>query len=440
MSKDLSDKLYIYSPIVTERLVYVADFLSGALALEVDVTDNPSVFEKNDIFVINYSDRQLSKNEVLYIQPSGLLFETGVHTGPPEVRTVIWQEQKVTGLYPNASECGFDLFSAIFYCISRIEEYNEASHDQWGRFIPQESLAYKKRFIKHPLVDEWLYILRMSLQKKGLKQKSLKFNFLLTVDVDCFLAYKARPMISRILSVVNGLKEGDAMIRVKQFFGMSADPYDVFDELHQIVEKNFINKPKLFLHLGGHHPPYDRSNNPEHPEIIKKIKKLQSMFDVGLHPSWKSSSDFHQLLKEKRILDEILQEEVDEFRQHFLKFTLPQSVYRNIEAGLRKDYSMGYSTIQGFRASTTFPFKFYDFNNEKMTDYVFYPFCWMDTAYIYHSKMNFEEKIQETIGLINAVKKTSGIFVVVFHNESLSKRKLFLENRRLLEEIIKLTN
>lgn len=83
MSKDLSDKLYIYSPIVTERLVYVADFLSRALALKVEITDNPSVLEKDDIYVINYSGRKLSKNEVLNIQPSGLLFEKGVITSPP---------------------------------------------------------------------------------------------------------------------------------------------------------------------------------------------------------------------------------------------------------------------------------------------------------------------------------------------------------------------
>ena len=50
----------------------------------------------------------------------------------------------------------FDFFGASFYLISRYEEYLLHLKDDFGRFNPLSSLAFKNRFLNKPIVDFWI--------------------------------------------------------------------------------------------------------------------------------------------------------------------------------------------------------------------------------------------------------------------------------------------
>ena len=99
-------------------------------------------FTQSDGAKINYSGN--SKLPGLQIIPQGLLSQKGV-----EDFNIIHRE--VNGfhqLFPTSDELAipFDLFSAAFYLVSRYEEYLPFASDSHGRFMPSQSIAYKKGF------------------------------------------------------------------------------------------------------------------------------------------------------------------------------------------------------------------------------------------------------------------------------------------------------
>ena len=51
---------------------------------------------------------------------------------------------------------------------------------------------------------------------------------------------------------------------------------------------------------------------------------------------------------------------------------------------MQADYSLGYASLSGFRASICTPFKFYDLAKEQATRLVIYPFQIMDATYKYY--------------------------------------------------------
>jgi hypothetical protein len=57
---------------------------------------------------------------------------------------------------------------------------------------------------------------------------------------------------------------------------------------------------------------------------------------------------------------------------------MPGTFQQLINAGIREEYSMGYGSINGFRASVASPFHWYDLERDEQTDLMVYPFCLMD--------------------------------------------------------------
>ncbi|HFC76960.1 MAG TPA: hypothetical protein ENJ27_01905, partial [Candidatus Moranbacteria bacterium] len=84
-----------------------------------------------------------------------------------------------------------DIFSTIFFMLTRWEEYVSKDKDQHGRFPHTESLAYKYNFIHRPIVNEYIEFLWNMLVLLGCKHKRYKhkFSILLTHDVDHTLRY-----------------------------------------------------------------------------------------------------------------------------------------------------------------------------------------------------------------------------------------------------------
>jgi len=136
-------------------------------------------------------------------------------------------------------------------------------------------------------------------------------------------------------------------------------------------------------------------------------------------------------------LKKIIRGPITKSRQHFLMLKFPLT-YRNlIKLGINEDYTMGFSTIAGYRAGTTVPFKFYDIEKEETTQLKIFPFVIMDVALNKYSKLTPEQAIETSIQHINIVKKYGGIFISAWHNESLSEFRQWKGWRKVFEQIIK---
>lgn len=153
------------------------------------------------------------------------------------------------------------------------------------------------------------------------------------------------------------------------------------------------------------------------------IQRLSENSLIGIHPSYSSYLNVSTIRKERRTLELICNTPITKSRQHFLRMTLPKSYQAIIRSGIREDYTMGYASQTGFRASTCTPFNFYNLSNECVQDLRIYPFCVMDASFTSYLHKNPSEAIQEIERLIFAVKAVQGSFISLWHNESLSGYK-----------------
>ena len=112
-------------------------------------------------------------------------------------------------------------------------------------------------------------------------------------------------------------------------------------------------------------------------------------------------------------------------RQHFLRFTLPQTFRRLATLGIEKEFSMGYGTVNGFRASTCSSFYWYDLEREEQTTLRLFPFCFMDANAFFEQKLNPQQAYHELVQYYDIVKKLDGLFISVWHNTILGQNPQF---------------
>ena len=104
---------------------------------------------------------------------------------------------------------------------------------------------------------------------------------------------------------------------------------------------------------------------------------------------------------------------------------LPDTYRRLLEAGIKEDYSMGYGSINGFRASYCLPYKWYDLEQEKTTELLINPFCFMDANSYYEQHFTPAQASEELAHYYKVVKKVSGVLITIWHNHFLGTDKMF---------------
>ena len=125
------------------------------------------------------------------------------------------------------------------------------------------------------------------------------------------------------------------------------------------------------------------------------IREHSDHYSIGIHPSWQSGDDPEKLKLEILKLGHIAGKQISSSRQHYIRFTLPQTYRQLIDLGIESDFSMGYGSINGFRASVTSPFFWYDLEREEQTKLLLYPFCFMEANSFYEQKYSTQQAFEE---------------------------------------------
>ncbi len=396
------------------RLEYVSEFifrdvLQSSVSL-ISLEDLPEGTGN----IINYSEKK--STSAFHVKPYGLLEESG--TVPKDIR--LFHHEGVPYLFPvENSDTSFDPFSAIFYLISRYEEYLPYEGDHYGRYQAKDSIAGKENFLKIPVVDMWIRELARELMSfyPGLKFPEPRSAFIPTIDIDNPWAFLHKSFYRKIGGVAKDIMSinYDKLNYRLSVLGMRRkDPFDSYEYIQRVHSGNL----KIF-YLLGNRSRHDNKISYRNPAWREMVKKLSGNFEAGIHPSWYSNKNLTIVKEEKIALEQITGREILISRQHFLKSEFPMT-YRNLlSTGIKEDYSMGYAETPGFRAGTSYPFRFYDLNKEQVTDLRIFPFMVMDRTlkdYLHSEPGEAKEIIS---GLIETMKKFGGNFISVWHNESL---------------------
>jgi len=429
--------ILVYCEHITNRHRYIFDFIfKDILGSDCILTENPDEFIASGLPKINYSITELSGS--LRIKPNPLLSETGVRQQDVMLNLLnaktIKQFNSLT-----IDQFPFDPFALSFYLITRYEEYLPFEPDEHGRFRAELSLAYRQNFLRVPLVDVLAHQLKKMLEDRypGLKIPGQPFRFIPSFDIDIAFAHLGKGWARAgaawaklfLKADIKQIKE-----RALTIAGKIADPYDNFD-LHLELAKKY-GHALLYFVLIGDFSQFDRNTSYKSFRFRDLIIKLSLSAEIGLHPSYRSHLRPEIYEKEKRRLGDLGKFEVSKNRFHFLRLKFPESYRLLISQGISDDYSLGYSTMNGFRASTCTPFLFYDLEKEEITNLRIHPFIFMDSAIIDHLKLNPQDAVTEIRELADQVKMLGGEAIGIWHNYSLSEKGQYKGWQEVMRNVI----
>ncbi len=411
------DTIVIYAPTAGPRLQYVVNWLlAERLQLPFTITTKQE-------------DLASAQHSIVYGQPladrlsipaEGLLSEKGIRSvAPPKG---IWNELPVLfASDDNRYSLPFDIFSAIFFLLSRYEEYDRYTPDKHGRYPATCSLLHKNGWLQRPLVDEWVNEFRVLLgQYLNITVPTPAFRFQPTYDIDIAYSYRHKGSMRTIGAYARALLRLDIKgmsRRTDVLRGRQKDPYDSFRWLRQ-QHKEYGYSPTYFILAALHTTDHDKNIPPTHPAMVHIIHGIAKEGNFGIHPSYYSDSG-DVLQQERSTLEQVAGRNTTLSRQHYIRAILPRTYRALLAQGITDDHSMGYGAHLGFRAGTGSSFLWYDLENEATTALRVHPFCFMDTTAHFENKLNAQQAFEKLAAMARLLQRTGSTLTTVFHNFSL---------------------
>jgi hypothetical protein len=427
------EPLLIYTPQLSNRLDYICKFIfKDVLQVPFVFTTSLAKIQNSTIPFINYSTEQHTNG--LQIIPHRIMYQSNIE--PHKIVVNQWQGLPIF-FETMGKFLSFDIFAASFYLVSRFEEYLPNTPDVYGRFAHENSLAFQENFLHLPLIDMWSKRLYDALQQHNCQLPALskQFTKIHSFDVDMISAYRHKGFarnVGGLLKEIVGGKWTDVNKRISYFFSKALDPYDCFLEIQQKlpIEKQI----KYFVLCAEKNSQFDKNISLNKPSMKQLVAQLASHASVGIHPSYQTHKDPKLLPQEIKNLQDAAKLTVTDSRQHFIKFNLPDTFQQLLKAGIKNDYSMGYGSINGFRASTCTPHLWFDVSANAVKQLMLYPFCWMDANCVFEQKNTTERSLEEWNHYFDICKSYNGVMIDVWHNfiiqhenENTEWRKLWLK-------------
>lgn len=409
----------IFVPHQSNRLLYTLQFVFKEWGnVSYEVSSSEEEFAKYAGPKINYSNTSLSKDEI-HIVPSSFLSETKHRKFIPDVSVIneipvlFTEENKKDNAWP------FDLFSAVFYMISRYEEYGNKAKDKWDRFPAKESLAYKHQFLQLAVVDRWILELMKRIQTQHPAfQYERKTRVKFTYDIDVAYAYKGRHVVRQGGSAFKDILRIDPYNLAQRTAVLAGYLEDPFDTYNYILGEGF--EPLFFFLLSEKKTRYDHNIDPKN-RILKKLAiTLHRKAEIGIHPSFYSSEKLQKIRGEKKTLESFVGGSVTKSRQHYLRFSVPETYRHLVHHGIKEDYSMAFAEMPGFRAGTCTPFFFFDVEKDEATSLKIYSSPIMESIFRDDIIIPVEEALPYFIRTFEEVAIVGGFFIPIWHNDTLA--------------------
>ena len=412
--------ILVYTHKITPRVRYIFKHIfTRVLLVPVSFTTKVDDFVAHNGPKMSYTKFPLG-NE-FFVKSNELLFEQGIND--LEITLSSWEDTPCFFSAGAQSSIPFDIFAASFYLISRYEEYLPHVRDVHERFTAEQSLAYNFKFLEKPVVDIWVVKLKTILKLRFPEYHfpDCKFRYISTIDVDNAFAYKYKSFVRTLGALISDffkLQIRSFWSRLLVILRIKKDPNNTFEQILTLSKKYDVDL--IFFFLIADYTTFDTNISTTKRQFRLLIKHIADYASVGLHPSYYTMKNSGMLKKEKERLESITNIPTTISRQHFLRFSLPETYQNLIDLEIEEDYSMGYASHVGFRASTSIPFHFFDLDFEIQTPLLIYPFALMDTTLNDYMGLTPKQSLGRTKDLLNEVMNVNGTFITLFHNESLS--------------------
>lgn len=375
---------------------------------------NSDFYLKNDVFTKSNSIR--SKNFFPNNYNSDKLL-------PPPV--IFWGEGYEDGNKPFAERLEddsvvfyADIIASTFFMLTRWEETASPVRDEHGRFPATESVAYKHGFLDRPIIDEYALILASWIKTllPGWEPKTSRFSIKLSHDIDLVRTASLRRITGDLV------KRHSPFQAIKTFCHWTKPINDPAVqgcyELADLSERHGFQS--AFYFMAAKRSAYDVGYDPLSKIPQRLIHDLRHRgHEIGFHAGYETSTNLDRFQQEKNRLDAAIGVTRYGGRQHYLKFSTPETWRIWSEMGLEYDSTVGYADYEGFRCGTCHPFHPFDVEKDMPLDILEIPLIVMDGTLKQYRKLTPEQAAERIITLASRCKMVNGVFTLLWHNTSL---------------------
>ena len=335
-----------------------------------------------------------------------------------------------------------DLLKSAFHLLSGYEEFRNGSSDQYGRFPYKESLPFKLGITGKPVVNYYFEIILKGIEEFA-RANNIPFSrnpvlkgpvLMLSHDIDRTLGYGFFETGFRFKQLL-GLAEStlsrketmkDACVSLFHFLNPFSrkDPYWTFETLMKWEEDRKFRGTYYFLEKEGGRNENSRYRFNE-KRFVKLFRELSDRgHEVGIHGTLQSALDQDSMDRTVGNLRLASPEPVVGIRQHYLKFKPGITGQIQEKAGLKYDASLGFAEHDGFRHSYCWPYKLYDFGNDRCMDLWEIPLTVMEGTHFYYRKLDLAGSQATIEALVQEVCKFKGVFSILWHNHFFDEREI----------------
>lgn len=291
---------------------------------------------------------------------------------------------------------------------SKKEEYNLTFSDQHDRFPYYLS---NQRSVFDPRVSRFLV-------ENGLRPEypdGKKFAVCLTHDIDVVYPEK----LDSIIGTAKAFVKGNLTDAIKTPFcriNKKWNPYWNFREIMELEAKYNAKSSFYFLALR----PGEKDFNYGIEDLEAELKFISSHgWEVGLHGGHKSYSSLEDIKEKKQRLEEILGKEIIGYRNHYLRFKVPDTWELLSKANFKYDTTFGYPDCAGFRNGMCHPFRPYNLNTGNQIDIIELPLIVMDRTLLRdYMRLDVKKAWELTKSLVNKVEQYNGVITILWHNNT----------------------
>lgn len=288
------------------------------------------------------------------------------------------------------------------------EEYDPAFLDQFGRFpvyLSRSGPLFVPE-ISHHLSDHgfsppW--------------PEDHTFALCLTHDIDSITV----PRLGNLWQGVLAAKRGELAGAARRWLSMAIRRMDSLRNLDAImeIEEAFDARSTFFLLALS---PGDADYTYSVEELAGDCARaIDRGFEIGLHGGHEAYRDLDAMSREKARLERVIGRPVTGYRNHYLRFKVPETWAILSEAGFTYDATLGFADCAGFRNGCCHPFRPFDRRRRSEINLLELPLVVMDRTL---ERMSLDQPTSRTLvrNLVDEVAACRGVMTVLWHNQQLA--------------------
>jgi hypothetical protein len=336
---------------------------------------------------------------------------------------------------PAGSAFGFDILGALFFLLTRYEEYVRSdARDAHGRFPARDSILWPGGWLRVPVADIYARWLDVALHRlwPRLPQERRPGGIVISHDIDhpgARFRWHGRRRLEAIAADV--VKRRDPRLALRRAAGFVPvervsrhDPYDTFGFLMDVSEAG--GRRSTFFVLSADSALPEGSDYGIDDPLVGRVLRTAARrgHGIGLHGSYRSYMDGDRLAAEWRILDATWSSQLPgaiqrSVRQHYLMFRPGATWQAQVAAGFTSDWTLGFADEVGYRAGTSRPFRAFDVLAAEALPLTVRPLHVMDVTLRDHLRLDSTASSELIADMARRTHALGGELSLLWHNSTL---------------------